>query len=266
MSSGSFLELLQPAQWPLLVLVSARVGGMMLVAPVWSSGLVPLRVRGAVAIALTVLLAPLVPAATLEINPPGILVPLVTEAFIGFAIGFSAATILYGITVVAEVISLQMGLSLGPAFGGPSDTGSPGVGQYYHQLFLMIYVGTGGMVAMVRALAESFGAIPPGGAIAVDQGIVLLTRLGAAVFSTAVEIAGPVMVALLLANLALAVLNRAIPQLNTMMVAVPITIAVGLIAMGGALPATATMMAGWVNDLPGQSNGLIHSLIPSGGP
>ncbi|HRX19697.1 MAG TPA: flagellar biosynthetic protein FliR, partial [Gemmatimonadales bacterium] len=92
-----------------------------------------------------------------------------------------------------------------------------------------------------------------------------LLALGGTVFSVAVRVAAPVMVALLVTNLALAVLNRAVPQLNTMMVAVPITVGVGLIGLGATLALVGGEVTRWVSGLDDALAGLLVALQPVGG-
>jgi flagellar biosynthesis protein FliR len=72
------------------------------------------------------------------------------------------------------------------------------------------------------------------------------------------------MVALLLTNAALAILNRAVPQLNAMMVALPLTIGVGLIMLGAALPFLANNIGGWMNALPADVLRAVDSFHPVG--
>ncbi len=263
---SALLDALRPVQWPVFVLISARVGGMMLFAPVWSSGLIPPRLRSAIAVVLTLVLLPVVSGSGPTLAVPTLVVPLLTEALIGVAIGLTAATMVHALTVAAEVVSLQMGLSLGAAFGAVGDVGTPGIGQLYNQLFLVCWLVAGGALLVVQVLAESFRMIPPGGSVSLSlEGPALLT-IGGTVLTTAVQVVAPVMVALLVTNLALAVVNRAIPQLNTMMVAVPVTIAVGLVALGAVLPHTAGLMTRWVGALDGRSLEMVRSLLPAGAP
>ncbi len=247
--NGDLLQMLMPINWPLFALVSARVAGVMMIAPLWSMQAVPMRIRGAAAVVVTLALLPLIAGLSVDPAGPVPLVAVAVELLIGLAIGFTAAVFLHGLAVAAEVVSLQMGLSLGVAFGGMSDVGSPGIGQLYGQIALVFFAMLGGHVIMIASLGASLQALPPGAAVAMSDGLGSLLPLGGEVFTVAVRIAAPVMVALLVTNLALAVLNRAVPQLNTMMVAVPITVAVGLITIGATLALIGGEMSRWVAGL-----------------
>ena len=266
--NDALLEMMRPINWPLFALVSARVAGLLLIAPLWSMRAIPALVRGAMAVVMTMMLLPSAGTAVLPASGAVPLLSLVAELLVGIAIGLTAAVFMHGLTVAAEVVSLQMGLSLGVAFGGMSDVGSPGIGQFYGQMALVMFAVLGGHVMLIVAVAHSLRELPPGSAMAFTDGAVAMLSITGGVFSAAVRVAAPVMVALLVTNLALAVLNRAVPQLNTMMVAVPITVAVGLVALGATLSLLANEMTRWVAGLDQTIARLMATLqvIPVGGP
>ncbi|HRP07971.1 MAG TPA: flagellar biosynthetic protein FliR [Gemmatimonadales bacterium] len=266
--SEAIVSLLGPVNWPLFALVSARVVGLMMMAPLWSMQAIPARIRGAAAVVLTLMLLPAAAAAPVDLGGPLPMPLLLIEFLIGLAIGITAAVFLHGLTIAAEVLGLQMGLSLGAALGGMTEMGTPGIGQLYAQTALVIFATLGGHVILVTALGGSLAALPPGAALdLVDGGRTLIGMIGS-VFGVAVRVAAPVMVALLVTNLALALLNRAVPQLNTMMVAVPITIAVGLVAIGSTLLLFGAEAARWVEGLDDGVAALVGALrpVPAGGP
>lgn len=262
---SALIGALAPVHWPLLVLVTARVAGVVLIAPLWSLSTVPTTLRGAIAIALALVLLPGVPDVSVTVDPIGMLVPLATQLLIGLAIGVTATVFLAAVAMACEVITLQMGLSLGAALGGDLEMGSPGIGQLEGQFSLAVYVAVGGHVALIGALARSFQEMPIGGTVAWVNGGKALLPLFGDMFSLAVVIAAPVMVALLATNIGLAVLNRAVPQLNTMMVAVPITVGIGLITVGLSLPYTAGFVTRWASSIGGSANVVLHALTPLAG-
>ena len=263
MNPLSLAQALQPVNWPLFVLVSARVAGVMLTAPVWSMTTIPGTVRGAIAVVITLALLPAVPNVPVAVDGMSVLVPLVTELLLGIAIGMTASVFLAGVAVAAEVVSLQMGLSLGSALAGMAEIGTPGGGQLEGQFSLAVYVAVGGHLALLGAVARSFTVIAPGAPLAMTSGGNALLTLGGTVFSTGIHVAAPMMVALLITNLGLAVLNRAVPQLNTMMVAVPITVAVGLIALGTALPYSLNVVGGWASHIGESADAVVRAFTPT---
>ena len=168
------------------------------------------------------------------------------EVLIGVAIGLTAAVIVQGVAYAGEVVAMQMGLALGPALSPMPDLEVSGVGQIKGLLALLIYLAVGGHLMLLRGLAESLRSVPPGAPVGLDSGSGCILLFGS-LFSTAIRTAAPVMVALLLTNAALAILNRAVPQMNAMMVLVPLSIGVGLIMLGAALPFLANDIGGWMH-------------------
>jgi flagellar biosynthetic protein FliR len=176
-------------------------------------------------------------------------VHLVIEGVIGLAIGLTAAVFLHGVAVAAEVLSLQMGLSLGASFSPLAEITVPGLGELKGFMVLALYTTLGGHLALVRALGASLRTLPLGGEVDVVAGAQGLVALAGTVFVVAIRAAAPLLVALFVTHLALAILNRAVPQLNTIMVSVPVTVGIGLLLLGAAVPITAQYVAEWVGGI-----------------
>jgi flagellar biosynthesis protein FliR len=256
-------QVMAPANWPTFVMITARLTGLMLVAPLWSMAQLPRTVRAAVTVLLALLLLPLAPRVTLPAEVIELPLPLAVELAVGIAIGLTAAVLVQGAAMAGEVVSLQMGLSLGPALAPSPELQVPGVGQLQGALALLLYVSLGGHLVLLRGLADSLQALPPGSAVSIVGGAGWCAAMVWRLFAVAVCAAAPVMVTLLLVNLALGALNRAVPQLNALMVSLPLSIAVGLIALGASLPMVASSLAGWMGDLPASVGTAVSGFQPT---
>lgn len=239
-----------PDRWPVFVLISARVAGMMFAAPLWSMTALPHQARAAITVLLSLLLLPLAPALAAPERVLDLPIPLAIELVIGIAIGLTAAVLVQGVALGGEVLALQMGLSLGPALAPTPDIPVSGVAQIKTFLALVIYLGAGGHLVMLRGLADSLAVLPPGAPLNLAGGAGQAAMFCEALFGSALRAAAPVMVALLLSNLALAILSRAVPQLNAMMVSLPLTVGVGLVTIGLTLPVVSGAVARWMGALP----------------
>jgi flagellar biosynthetic protein FliR len=264
MTQPGLLEVIGIRDWPAFVLVSSRVSGVFLAAPLWSMAGLPRSIRAAVAVLLSVLLLPLLPAVRpLPDDMLAMSVVLAGETALGIAIGLTGAVMLHAVTVAGEVTSLQMGLSLGQALGSLPEGATVGVGQLQGYFALTIYLSLGGHLTLLEGLAASFRAVPPGQAAAGLLGGREVVELAGTVFSGAIRAAAPIIVALLLANLALAILGKAVPQLNVMMVSFPVTIAIGLVMLGASLPFLASHLASTVEALPASVTQTIEAFTPA---
>lgn len=243
-------EVLAPGNWPTFVYLSARVGGFMVSAPLWSMMSIPRTLQAGIVVLLSMLLLPI---ARTVIVPNEVLllpVPMALEFIMGLVIGLSAAVIVQGVTMAGEVLSHQMGLALGPAMSPMPDVQMSGIGQLKGFLALAIYVGVGGHLVLLQGLAESVRTLPPGCAPGLQNGGGIVASLLQTLCSTAVRTAAPVMVALLVTNVALGILTRAVPQLNAMMVALPLSAAAGLVTLGLAFPVISHSITNWMGRLP----------------
>jgi flagellar biosynthetic protein FliR len=254
-----FGQVLAPGRWPAFVLVSARLSGLMLTAPLWSMTNLPARARAAITVLLSIVLLPSVPATKLPEELLALPLPFAMEMVVGIVIGLTAAILVQGVALAGEIISLQMGLSLAPQLAPMPDLQVSGVGLILSNLVLLIYVGIGGHLMLLRGLADSLQTLPPGLPMDLAGGRDTVVAAGG-VFRCALSTAAPVMVTLLLAEISVALLSRAVPQINAMMISFPVAIGVGLIMTGAALPFLATSIEGWMHQLPGSVVTLLGAL------
>jgi flagellar biosynthetic protein FliR len=255
-------EILTPGNWPTFVFITTRLTGMMITAPLWSMTPWTRTARTAATVLLAILLLPGSPRTVLSERMLDLPIGLAMELLVGIVIGLTAAVIVQGIGFAGEVISLQMGLGLGPALAPMPDLDTNGVGQLKALLALFIYTSVGGHLILLKGLAESLHTLPPGMPMNIEAGGRAGALLLGGLYSTALRAAAPVMVSLLLTNIALAIMSRAVPQLNIMIVALPVTIAVGLVMLGACLPFVASAIHGWFRDLPATVQSVVETFRP----
>ena len=235
-----------PQSVTVLVLVAVRVSAVMLVAPVFSARSVAMSLRTAMVLLFTLLVQPAALAA-LSPSRPVALSPsaLATEATIGLAMGLAAAVIVAAAEVAGDVMSVQMGLS-GEAILNPlTHTQTTALGQFMGLFTVAVMVSLDLHLVMIGALADSVQLLPVGSALDLSAGLRALAESGATVFALGLRFAAPVIGAVMIVNVALAILGRAAPQMNLLTVSFPLQIAVGLIALIGALPFIGEAHGGW---------------------
>ena len=227
-----------------LVLFGTRVGGMMLIAPALSSTIVPRQVRMGILVAFTVLLQP---AALASVRGTPVLSAsaMLSETLIGFGIGLGAALLISAAEVAGDVMAVQIGLS-GAAILDPLDSSQAPVLGTFTRLFAITLLFTLNLhTVMLGALADSAAAFPVGTPVSAAGGAGAMLQLGGSLFAFGVRLAAPVIAAVFIANVALAVLGRAAPQLNILAVSFPVQIMIGLGALVVALPAIGRFFGDW---------------------
>ena len=227
------------------VLTALRVGGLLLVAPAWSAKSVPMRLRVALIVIFAVLLLPAAlasaDATTLAITPATFL----GETAIGFALGIAAAIVVAGAEFSGELATNTIGLSGAAIFDPMNNTQNAMLAAFMQLLSLTLILIAGGHLLMIEAVARSFEVLPLGGALAIDKGFLPLAKAGGKIFASGLQFAAPVIAAILLTNIALAVLGRAAPQLQIMSLAFPLQIGIGLLTFAGSLGLVVQALGGW---------------------
>jgi flagellar biosynthetic protein FliR len=237
------VDLFAPGAPQTLVLLMLRLGGLVLVAPVFSTKSVSPMIRVAITVLLAVLLHPLALASTTavpEITPA----TFISELLIGFALGLGAALLVGAASVAGDLIGIQIGLS-GAAILDPINNTSENVLGTFGNLFaITLMLAVDAHLVMIDALAHSLRLIPIGSAVHAT-GLLAMVRGGSVLFGLGLQFAAPVIAAVLVANTALAILSRAAPQLNLLSVAFPFQIGIGLMALGASVPFIGEFYHGW---------------------
>ncbi|TFW32081.1 flagellar biosynthetic protein FliR [Massilia horti] len=224
--------------WPL-----SRILGLLAAAPVFGHASVPISIKIALGVLLAAIIAPTVPAlpAADPASWAGLLI-LAQELVTGLAMGFAMRLVFAAIEFAGEVVSSTMGLSFASFFDPNTHGRSSAVSQFLALVATMAFLAVNGHLVLLEALAESFVTLPVSATPAGIGAPLELARWGGKIFSAGLQIAMPVIAALLITNVALGILTRAAPQLNIFGIGFPITLGVGFLTISLALPYLGTPM------------------------
>lgn len=215
-----------------------RVMSFLAAAPLFSNVAVPRRVKLIVALAVGFAIAASLPPQTLA--SPGSYVGLSIlgqQILIGAGMGMSMRVIFATLDVAGELIGLQMGLSFATFFDPQSQGQTSVIAQIIGLVVSLLFLALNGHLMLIQVLARSFEWLPISANPVHAEGWLLLARSGTLLFATGLLLALPVVAALLITNISLAVLTRAAPQLNLFAVGFPITSTVGIGVIWLTLPA-----------------------------
>jgi len=218
------------------VLVLCRVGGLFVLAPIFSGRLIPTHAKLIVAGAISFAITPLVShAASVPLDAQ--LVPLVLkEMLVGLAIALSLGAVGAGIQAAASLLDTTIGFSFAVLVDPLTQNQSAIVGQLYSLFSVLVFLMIGGDHLMIQGIAASYRLVPLGHVPSFAQLGVLAQHDTAQIFLIGLEVAAPVLVALALVDIGLALVARAVPQMNVFVVGLPAKILVGLGAISASLP------------------------------
>lgn len=223
--------------------VMTRIGAALMAAPFFGAAAVPAQARvivsGAVAVLVCNWTQVQAPAALFTLAG---MVAVAAEVVVGLALGFVLQVAFAAPVIAAEVIGAGMGMSIATAADPNTGAHSPALGQYFGIVLTLVFLGLGGHLVFIDLLVKSYATFPPGDAWLGAERIARVAGFAGQMFSTAVAIALPVTLVLLLVQLAAGVLSRSAPALNLFSLGLPAGVVAGIAALIISAPMTGDLM------------------------
>ncbi|MDB5659324.1 MAG: Flagellar biosynthesis protein FliR [Cypionkella sp.] len=214
------------------LVVFMRVGSAMSLLPAFGEQAIPTRVRLMLALAFTAIVAPAVQIAPDPANA-GVL-PLLIEVVIGLMLGMALRLFVFALQIAGTMAAQATTLS--QMFGGAGPEPQPAIGNLFVMAGLAVAVATGLHVRAAELFILSYQMLPagqlPGAEDAARWGLSQISQA----FSLAFCLAAPFTIAALLYNIALGIINRAMPALMVSMIGAPALTAGGLVLMAMSVP------------------------------
>lgn len=241
------------------ILVLARVTPLFILAPLFSSKMIPGRVRGIIAVGISIGLAPValhgqhIPSDALTLG--GL---IVEGMLIGFGFAFAIAVLFAAFESAGSLVDIISGFSYGSLINPMSGNQSGVISQFYSLVGTMIFLIIGGDAWLLQGIARTFQLVP------LTSGPQISTLVGGAeqvfstVFTSALEIAAPVVIALLITDVAFGVVSRVVPQISVFAVGFPAKVGVALAVVGVSLPFAANWLSNEVSTSVGAALGALH--------
>lgn len=224
--------------WPFV-----RIIAFIATEPVLGNRAIPLQVKVALALLVTIVIAPVLPPPP-DVPPAsaaGLLI-LAQQVLIGAAMGFASRIVIAAAEMAGQLAGLQMGLGYALFFDPESSGQAPLVAEFYGLIAILVLLATNGHYVLLTALAESFRVLPAALEPLSGRGFLTLVSWGSKIFEIGMMMSLPVIGALLVANIGIGILVRAAPQLNIFAIGFPITLAVGFLMMYVSLPLLVPMV------------------------
>lgn len=226
-------------------LTLARVSPLFLLAPLFSSKNIPARVRGTIAVALAIGLSPVVSRGiTVDLDVWIFAGLLGKEILVGAAFAYALAAFFAAIQVAGAFLDTLIGFAYGGLVDPITGNQSSVLTQLYALVGIAIFIAIGGDAWVVQGLAKTYELVPMDGYPQLGPLVAGADAAFVVVFSAAIQVAGPIVLALIVTDAAFGVVSRVVPQLNVFAVGFPAKVVVGLLLLGVTLP----FVAGWFTE------------------
>jgi len=217
-------------QWMHFLLILTRCSALVALLPFFGSANIPDTVKAGLSMALAVFLHPIVkidPA----LFPTGLdsfMVLAFGELMVGAILGFAVRLLFTAVQIMGHLAGFQMGFSVANVLDPMGGEQVSVIGQFCYIIAILVFFTVGGHHWFFSSVADSFAIVPPGqfafSRILFDQ----LTTMTADMFELSLKLGAPVIGVLLAADVAMGVLAKTVPQMNILIVGMPLKIGLGL--------------------------------------
>ncbi len=235
------LDLLLP--WALsMALLTVRLTVALALSPALSAYGIPATVRIALTFGLALVTfiyrAPAPAAAAWAADPALLVMPVLAEVFIGAWLGLSMHVVLAAFSLAGRLIDVQIGFGIGSVFDPVSRSSANVLGSLVGLLGVTLFFVSDANLALAQLISQSIDVFPLGEVPLLNDPMRPLIATGS-MFALGLAFAAPVAAALLLTDLVVGVASRNLPQVNVLVLAIPIKVVVGYAVL-------ALSVAGWV--------------------
>ncbi|MDR1727067.1 MAG: flagellar biosynthetic protein FliR [Acidobacteriota bacterium] len=210
-------------------IVLARLGGIMVSAPFFSGGSIPVTIRVAFSLLAAWVLAPSLPLGSL---PAGLSLGSLTgtilmEVVFGLVLGFVANCVFAGLQFAGQIISFQMGFSVINLIDPQTEVDMPVFSFFANYVGILLFLLVNGHHWFLLAVHDSFGVLPVGGFVIGGALVEQFVGMTATIFAIGVKIAGPVIIVTTIVDIVIGIIGRTAPQINLLVVGMPLKLLAG---------------------------------------
>lgn len=221
------------------LIVWARMAGLVFVAPILSDEIIPVRFRLILAFLLAYMILPW--AIDFKRNIPsemllfGALV--LNEAIVGIIFGFMVSIVFAAFRLATQFFSSQIGLAMSEVFDPNSQEETPIVSYLFYIISILVFIAMDGVPHSIRIITESYKIVP-----VIDMGaareflLSTVLRYFLIMFSLALKLAFPIIASGFIITVSLGLIGKAAPQMNIMVLGLPIQFFTGMIILLAILP------------------------------
>jgi flagellar biosynthetic protein FliR len=223
------------------VLVLVRLSGLIVFAPIFSSGSIAPQIKAGFAVAMTILLAPVV-AALPGARPVLDFTAVLGELGIGLVFGLTLTMLNEALNFAGTVLGFEFSFSLVSLLDPNTMIETPVLGQLLGWFGILVMLSAGLHRTLLMAVMRSFSVVPIGHAMILGQTGVALSRIASGLFFAGLQLSAPVLAAALTVEITVALIGRLSPQLPVLIISIPLKTIVSYLVLIASLAA----WPGWI--------------------
>lgn len=228
----------------ILILVFVRMTSLFVITPVFGRREIPGYLKIGLAFFCSYILVPLLGDVRVEYTGLFSFSAIAAkELLVGIIIGFVSYMVFSALYLAGQIIDMQVGFGMVNVLDPTTNTQVPLIGNLIYILTTIFFITVDGHHILLTALYKSYNVLPINGFAFTEAMVNNITTIFAEVFLIGFKISIPVLAATLIAEVALGILSRTVPQMNVFIVGLPLRIGIGLITLYLVTPVFFQMIA-----------------------
>lgn len=214
------------------MLAGVRVTAFVMIAPPFSYGAIPVRIKAMLAMALALAMSGTVSSGYESLDTGPFFAALTLQVLTGAVLGFLVLVCFSAVQAAGSLIDVFGGFQMAQAFDPQAMINGAQFTRLFQMTALALMFASGGYQVVLAGLARSFDAVPVDGVLSLASPAELLVDGVVQMFLASVQIAGPLILVLFLADAGLGLITRVAPALNAFAMGFPIKILLTLVLAG----------------------------------
>ncbi|WP_368487889.1 fused FliR family export protein/FlhB family type III secretion system protein [Clostridium sp. BJN0013] len=245
-----------------LILVTLRIFCFFTMVPIFFPSGTPSIVKVGLTLVMAYILLPGIDYST--VNTISSTIPFIynciNEVVAGLTLGFLVSLCFTAFRIAGSYMDLQVGLSMMSMFDPNSSSNTTLLERLMYWFCMVVFLAVDGHHMLIRSLIDSFSTIKLGSFFLAQGSINIIIKAFIMYFSIALKIAIPILLIILIADLTMSLIARTVPQLNIMILGLPIKILIGLGSFCFALPIFLKIMRNSFQAIPDSIKGFYNTL------
>ncbi|RJO71750.1 MAG: flagellar biosynthetic protein FliR [Myxococcales bacterium] len=240
---SAFIDHLYP-----FFLIGTRLTALFVLAPAYGGRLLPPQVKLALVIAVSLALhfGFGIGADLVRPNPDGMIMGILREFAVGAGMGLVLDLIFSSIGFAGSIVAPQMGMAISQLIDPQTESMQPLLSTFMTMVGVVFFLAIDGHLTILRGLVDSYRLVPLGSFVFGGGAMNALLDAGEQMFFIAFRLSAPVLALIMFINVGLAVMARAVPQMNVLVVGFIITIGIGILAMALFFPLAGPYMRDFI--------------------
>lgn len=239
---------LTEAQILLFALILLRMLAFMVSSAFFGSPTVNTPVKVLLSVVLSMILFPVVKVGNVDylVISNEIIGLSIRELIVGLSLGFLTRIFFFVVTMTGDLVSMSVGLSASQLYNPMLGSHGNTIDQFYSTIGTLVFLAIDGHHMLISAIAQSYDLVPVS-SLSLNVGpFAEMAAFGQTAMILAIKMCAPVLVTILVVNVAMGILGRAVPQINVLVTSMPVTIMLGMTVVFLCLPLLVMEMNGLV--------------------